>query len=289
MRRAHTIAAAALAALLFGTAGNADAQADDPTGGYDIDDVMHRQPHSVSELPTIEAARGRPITFNLSGAGRYTSNAGATRTNDIDTGYVTPGFGIDVTPVSLGGWAIGGGALLDADYYAGDYNDDFGEGRIEGFAFASHRLGPGTFTAEYIALAIFDNEFNDQDFRLNIADLTYSISSGNIFGEISAEYHDSSLSALRRTRLTGLVGYAFPDPQFGYDLSVEADLAFSDFNSGSNSGRNDTVAAIVFIAESDLGAGWSVEWDAAIVNRFSNRELSRFTAVEAGVEVTKVF
>jgi hypothetical protein len=287
-RIARTIAVGMLAATPF-AAGMAAAQVADPTAHYDIDDILNRHPHDVSELPTVAEARGRPVTFNLSGAGTYTSNAGSSRFDEVDTGYVTPGFGIDVTPVSFYGWNIGAGAQIDGDYYAGDYNDAFGEGRIEGFAFADHALGPGTFTAEYIALAIFDNDFSEQDVRLEISDLTYSISSGNVIGEVSAEYHDSNVPELRRTRLTAMAGYAFPTPLLGHVVTVEGDIIFSDFNGGANHNRNDTIAALALIAGKDLGYGWSVEWEAALVNRFSNRDVSRFTAFDLGVEIVKTF
>lgn len=281
--------AAFVAAALSAIAGVAHAQEIDPTARYDIDDAMHRHPHDVSELPTVEEARGRPITFDVSLAGTYSPNAGATRSDRIDTGYVTPALGMNITPVSLGGWSVGGGALIDGDYYTSNYDDDLGEGRLEGFAFAEHPLGPGTFTGEFIWLGVYDNGFSEQDFHLEITDLTYSFSPGPLDLEFSAEYQSSDVPELRRSRLTAMVGHTLDEPQFGHEITIEGDVAFSDFSGGANSNRNDVTAALVLIAERELGSGVTLSWEAAFVNRFSNRERSRFTALDLGVEISKAF
>lgn len=289
MRAAKRLAGGAAAAALAVAAGAACAQDMDPTARYDIDDAMGRHPHDVDELPTVEEARGQAITFDVSLEGTYSPNAGATRSNRIDTGYVTPGLGVNVTPVPLAGWSVGGGAVIDGDYYTSNYDDDLGEGRIEGFAFAEHPLGPGTFTGEFVWLGIYDNGFSDKDFHLAITDLTYSASLGPLDTEVSAEYQDSDVPELRRTRLTAMVGHTLAEPQLGHEITIEGDLAFSDFNGGANASRNDVTAALVLIAERELGSGLSLTWEAAFVNRFSNRERSRFTALDLMVGIAKAF
>lgn len=265
------------------------AQAQDPSGSYDIDDAMRRQPHDVSELPTREQARGRPITFELSVMATYTTNAGLDRTDPIDAGYATPAFAIDVTPVSVGGWDIGGGALLDGDFYTGGHDDEFGEGRLEGFVFATRPVGPGEFTAEFIMIGTFSNDFSDHDFDLRILDATYAVDIGALNAEFSAEYQDSDVAELRRARLTAMLGHTWDRPVFGYEITLEGDLALSDFNDGLNTNRNDATAALVLIAEKDLGRGWSLEWEAALVHRFSNREETRFDAFDLGVTIAAAF
>jgi hypothetical protein len=288
MRTAKLFGAGALAAALLASTGGAAQDRGDPTARYDIDDARHRHPHEVSELPTQEKAAGRPITFDLSLAGVYSTNAGADRSNRVDTGYVTPGFGINVTPVSAAAWDIGGGALIDGDYYSRTkYDDQWGEGRLEGFIFATRPLGPGDFTAEYILLGVFSNDFSDHDFNLGISDLTYSVDGSVLNAEVSAEYQSSNV--LRRSRLTAMVGHTLAQPQFGYEITVEGDVAFSDFNGGANQNRNDVVAALTLTADKALGRDWSLEWSAAFINRFSNRDASRFTALELGVEINKAF
>lgn len=277
------------AAMLTLAASGAWAQEIDPSARYDIYDALHRYPHDVTELPTTEEARGRPVTFDLSLGGTYSTNAAAVPSDRDDTGYVSPAFGIGVTPVPLGGWSVGGGALIDGDYYADDYDDDLGEGRLEGFVFAQHQLGPGTLTGEFILLGIYDNGFSDRDFHLEISDLTYGMSIGALDAEVSAEYQDSDVPELRRTRLTAMIGHTLAEPQFGHAISIEGDLAFSDFNGGGASNRNDVTAALVLIADRDLGNGFSLSWEAAFVNRFSNRAESRFTALDLGVEIAKSF
>jgi hypothetical protein len=289
MRIVSIFASGLLTAVLLAAADAASAQGIDPTARYDIDDVLHRHPHDISNLPTQESSGGRPITFNFSLAGTYTTNAGATNTNAIDTAYVTPSLGLSVTPVSLAGWGIGGGAVADADYYSGSYDERFGEGRLEGFIFATHPLGTGNITAEFIQLGIFSNDYKDHHFNLSISNVTYSVNHRGLVAEVAAEYEDSTIPELRRTRVTAMLGHTLPEPQFGYNITVEGDVAFADFNGGANSNRNDTTAALVLIADKNLGRGWGLEWEAAFVNRFSNRDPSRFTALELGVEINKSF
>lgn len=138
-------------------------------------------------------------------------------------------------------------------------------------------------------LGTYDNEFSEQDFHLEIGDLTYSMSAGPLETEVSAEYQDSDVPELRRTRLTAMVGHTLAEPQFGHEITIEGDVAFSDFNGGANSNRNDVTAAIVLIAERDLGSGFALSWEAAFVNRLSNRERSRFTSLDLGAEIAKAF
>lgn len=288
MGRLRGLVAGVLLATLLAAGGTARAQ-EDPTGGYDLDAVLHRQSYNISELPTKAEAEGRPITFELSLGGTYTTNAAASRFDAIDAGYLTPGFGINVTPVTLGGWEVGGGALIDADYYTGDYDDRFGEGTLEGFVFAAHPLGPGTLTGEVILLGVFDKGFSNQDFRLLVSNLTYSVARGDVSADFSAEYEDSDVPELRRTRLMATLGYTAPEPQLGYELSVEGDVIFSDFNGGAASGRDDTAVALALFASRELARNWSVEWKAGFINRFSNRKSARFTALDLVVELARQF
>lgn len=286
MTIARIVGGVVMAVALCG--GVAQAQDYDPSARYDIDDITRRHPHDVSELPTREKARGRPVTFELSMSGTYTTNAGSDRTDPVDAGYVTPAFAINITPLSANGWDIGGGAFIDADYYTRDDNA-FGEGRLEGFAFASRPVGPGVFTAEFILIGVFSNDFNNHDFDLRIADATYSMGIGALDAEVSAEYQDSDIAELRRWRLTGMVGHTWDTPVLGHEITLEGDLAFSDFNDGLNTNRNDVTSALVLIAEKDLGHGWSLEWEAALVHRFSNREETRFDAFDLGVTIAAAF
>jgi hypothetical protein len=270
--------------------GVAAAQERDLTASYDTRDVLGRFPHDVDELPSQEEAQGRAVTFDASLEGVYTSNAGSTRNDAIDTGYLTPGFGIDVTPVGVGGgWSIGGGALLDGDYYTGDYDEIFGEGRLEGFVFAQRGGGPGVITAEIIALGIFDNDFSEHDLTLLIGDLTYSVGYGNLSADIGADYEHADVPEVRRMRVTGTVAYTLPQPLFGHAIIIEGDAAFSDFTDGANSNRNDTVVGLLLLAERELAPGWSLEWEAAYVNRFSNRENARFEAFNLLVALGRRF
>ncbi len=267
----------------------AHAQQIDPSARYDIDEVMRRHPHDVSELPDAEEMAGRRVRFEASLAGGYSNNAAATRSDRIGAASITPGLGLDIAPGSFGGWNVGAGALADGDYYSGGHNDDLAEARLEGFLFAEHELGEGALTLELIALGVFSDDFSDQQFWLGIADATYEHKIGPFDAEVSAEYQDSDVPELRRTRLTGVLAHTLEQPQFGYALTFEGDVAFSDFNGGLNANRNDVTAALAMIAERTLSNGFQVEGEAAFVKRFSNRELSRFSAVEVSVKVSRAF
>lgn len=288
MRLRLSLPGAVVAAAALATA--AHGQARDPTGRYDVDEVLRRHAHDLSQLPTREEAAGRPVTFELDLAGTFSTNAGESHRDTVATAYGTPGFAVDITPQSLAGFDVGGGAKIDADYYGGGRkNDRFGEGRVEGFVFAEHGLGPGTVTAEFVVHSVFDNDFANHDFRLLISDLSYSVTRGRFTFEADAEYEDSEVPELRRTRLASVVTYAVPQKPLGYDLAVEGTVAFADFNGGRNANRNDTVAGLALIADRKLGRGWALEWAAAFVNRFSNRAVSRFTTFDLGVELAKRF
>ncbi len=132
MRPVTPIVGGLTAAALAIAAGAASAQEADPSARYDIDDALHRRPHDVSELPSVEEARGRPITVDTSLRGTFSTNAGAARWDPVDTGYATPAIGLSVTPVPLAGWSVGGGAMLDADVYTDNYDDDLGGGGWRG-------------------------------------------------------------------------------------------------------------------------------------------------------------
>jgi hypothetical protein len=294
MRRPTRLVGGALVAMSVAASGGAAVAAPgiDPTARYDIDDILGRHASDTQNLPTEEGAQGRPITFSVDVAGTFTTNAGATSNanNAVATGYVTPSFSVDVTPVTIAGWSVGGGAQFQGDYYSGSYNNRFGEAQTEGFAFAERKAGPGTFTAEAIYLGTFNNDFTNHQFDLWIGDLDYSVKLGPaVTADISGEYEGSEIPELRRTRVNGTLAYAVPGKALGYDLILEADAAWGHFDAGANSGRNDLTAAGVLIAEKKLGDGWSLEWEGAYVNRQSNRAASRFDALELVGQIGKRF
>lgn len=263
----------------------------DPTARYDIDDILGRHASDIKNLPTQEGAQGRPITFSVDLSGTFTTNAGAASNsiNAVSTAYVSPAFSVDVTPVTLAGWSVGGGGQLDADYYGGSYNNRFGEARAEAFAFGERTVGPGTFTAEAVYLGTFNNDFTNHQFNLYIGDLDYGFKLGPVNADISGEYEGSEIPELRRTRVNGSLAWTVPEKALGYEIVLEADAAWGHFLAGANNGRNDLTAAGLLIAEKKLGNGWSLEWEGAYVNRQSNRAASRFDALELVGEIGKRF
>jgi hypothetical protein len=295
MRGPTRLGGAALLAVTLAAGGRAAVAAPgiDPTGGYDIRDILGRNAHDLANLPTQEEARGRPITFSVDLSGTFSTNAGPSPSSDpntaVATAYATPAFSVGVTPVTVAGWNVGGGGQFQGDYYAGSYNNRFGEAEAEGFAFADRRVGPGTFTAEAVYVGVFNNDFTNHQFNLWIAGLDYGVKFGPLQTDLSAEYEGSETPGLRRTRVNGTLAYAVPGKALGYELTLEGDLYWAHFDAGANSGRNDITAAAEIVAERKLGDGWSLEWEGAYVNRQSNRAASRFDALELVGEIGKRF
>lgn len=285
--------AALLAATLAGGGAAFAAPTIDPTGGYDIRDILGRNAHDPANLPTQEAAQGRPITFGVDFSGTFSTNAGPSPSSDpntaVGTAHVTPAISVDVTPITLSGWDVGGGAQLDGDYYSGSYNNRLGEARTEAFGFAEHAVGPGEVTAEAVYLGTFDNNFGHHQFNLWIGNLGYDVKLGPLSAEVAGEYEGSEVPELRRTRVRGTLAWTVPEKALGYEITLEGDAFWSHFDAGGNTGRNDVTAAGVLIAEKQLGGGWSLEWEGAYVNRQSNRATSRFDAFELVGEVGKKF
>jgi hypothetical protein len=298
MRRSTRLAGAALVAftLIAGATVAVAAPEIDPTARYDIDDILGRHASDVENLPTQEEAQGRPVTFSVDLSGTYTTNAGTTvfaptsnANNAVGTGYVTPSFTIDVTPITLAGWNVGAGAQLESDFYGGSYNNRFGEGRAEGVAFADRPVGPGTLTAEAIYLATYSNDFTQNQGDFWIGDLDYDIKLGPLNADFAAQYQGTTVVALRRARVSGSLAYTVPGRALGYEISLEADLLWSHFDAGPSIGRQDLTAAGALVASRRLGNGWSLDWKAAYVNRMSNRPLSRFDALDLVAELGKRF
>lgn len=268
--------------------GLAWAQERDPTGRYDVlEPAEHLE--DLLEQPGLSVAPGRAFTIDLALGGAFSTNAGQTRSAAVQTGVATPSLAIRAVPISLGSWRLRGSLTVDGDYFVGDYNDRFGEGRLEARGYAEHEAGPGDLRAGYRVLGGFSNDFAERDYTLQVASLAYTVSISALRGELSAEYHGSDDPNLRRTRVTSLVGYTLPDAQWGYDVTLGGMLQYSDFRAGDNKGRNDLTAQISLGAGRAFSNGVSLGWFAAFSHRFSNRDRSRFTEFDIGPTISKTF
>ncbi len=268
--------------------GLVSAQERDPTGRYDVlEPADHLE--DLLEEPDLGLAPGRPFTIDLALGGAFSTNAGQSRSAPVQTGVATPSLAIRAVPISLGSWRLRGSLTADGDYFVGDYNDRFGEGRLEARGYAEHELGPGDLRAGYRVLGGFSNDFAERNYTLQVTSLAYTVSIEALRGELSAEYHGSDDPNLRRTRVTSLLAYRLPEPQFGYDVTLGGMLQYSDFRAGDNSGRSDVTAQISLGAARAFSNGVSLGWFAAFSHRFSNRERSRFTEFDIGPTISKAF
>lgn len=113
----------------LGVPGWASAQERDPTGRYD---VLEPAEHLEEMLePEVAVPPGRFFTIDLALGGAFSTNAGQSSSAPVKTGVATPSIAIRAVPFSLGAWEVRGGLTADGDYLVGDYNDRFGEGRLE--------------------------------------------------------------------------------------------------------------------------------------------------------------
>ena len=263
------------------------AQERDPTGRYD---VLEPAEHIEEMLePDVRALTGRLFTVDLSLAGAFSTNAGQTSSAPVKTGVATPSVAIRAVPVSLGTWEVRGGLTADGDYLTGDYNDRFGEGRLEARGSAERRLGQGDLRIGYRVHGGFSNDFAERAYTLQVGSVAYTANIQALRAEVSAEHQASDVANLRRTRVTSLVAYRLPGQQFGHDITLGAMLQFSDFRAGDNRNRNDVSAQISLGAARAFSNGVSLGWFAAFTHRFSNREQSRFTEFDIGPTLSKTF
>ncbi|NEX93055.1 hypothetical protein [Caulobacter sp. 17J65-9] len=271
---------------LIAVASHAQAQSRDPTGSYDVDDGLRQHAY---QLVFDQPPTARPVSLDLSLGGTFSSNAGESASDQVVAVSATPGAALYVVPLPLGGWELAGGGSVDADVYAGGYNDQLGEGRLEGFAAVQRPLGPGSLAAEYVAFAGYAHDFADHQYTLHIGQIAYSFEAHGVAAEFTAEYEGSDEPELRRARATMTLEHAVAAPLFGHQVTVEGHLAASDFTAGANDGRTDVFAQVALTAERTFANGWALEWTTALSHRFSNRTSARFTEFDFGPSLSRTF
>lgn len=273
----------------LGVPGWSFAQERDPTGRYDVLEPADHLEEMLEPEPQLGVAPARPFTVDLSLGGAFSTNAGQSSSDPVKTGVATPSLAVRAVPFDLGGWEVRAGLTADGDYLSGDYNDRFGEGRLEVRTSAEYGLGPGELRVGYRVQGGFSNDFAEQNYTLQVSSLAYTANIQALRAEVSAEYHGSDVANLRRTRLTSLVAYRLAEPQFGHVVTLGGMLQFSDFRAGDNRNRNDVSAQISLGAVRVFSSGVSLGWFAAFTHRFSNREQSRFTEFDIGPTLSKTF
>lgn len=264
----------------------ATAQTGDPTARRDVEDVLGAHPHDEADE---DGPRSGAITAYAALGVAYSTNAAWSRSNSFGAAFATPTLGLEVAPIQAGRWSVGAGAKVDADLYITHRANDLGEGRLEGYVYATRSLGRGAVTLEAVALTTRSDDFSNHDFNLQAISLAYELTLAGADVSFSVDQDASDLPELRRRRLNVIAARDLVRPFLGYDVSIKAEARFSDFTDGLNSERNDVMTAGVLTAERLLTSGWALEWRAALLHRFSNRDAARFGAIELAAEVVRRF
>lgn len=191
-------------------------------------------------------------------------------------------------PQLLPGWDLelrGGG---DADVFSRD-PDELNEGRLDARAKVFHALGnAGTLSLGVRARWIYlGQDFND----FAHAQQRYTVSfapniSDDIWASVSAEYRDASVAEEKRVMGTVNLDWTMVENQ-DVRLGFFQEFAFSGFTGGANDGRRDLLSLNELLLTPGLRMPDGVQLGVAatLFHRFSNREASRFTAIQVGPRV----
>jgi hypothetical protein len=191
-------------------------------------------------------------------------------------------------PQLFPGWNLelrGGG---DADIFSRD-PDELNEGRLDARATISHPIeNAGTLSFGVRARWIYVGQ-NLGDF--DHAQQRYTVSfapdiSDAVWASVSAEYRDASEAREKRFTGTANLDWTMIESQ-DIRLGFFQEFAYSAFTDGTNDGRRDLLSLSELLLTPGLRMPDGVRLGLAIslFHRFSNREASRFTAVQVGPRV----
>jgi hypothetical protein len=191
-------------------------------------------------------------------------------------------------PQLVPGWDLelrGGG---DADIFSRD-PDELNEGRLDARATISHAIeSAGLLSFGFRARWVYvGQDLNDFDH----AQQRYTVSFApdvpdDLWVSVSAEYRDASEAKEKRFTGTANLDWTMIEDQ-DLRLGFFQEFAFSGFTAGSNDGRRDLLALSELLLTPGLRMpdGVRLGLAATLLHRFSNREGSRFTAVQVGPRV----
>ena len=191
-------------------------------------------------------------------------------------------------PQLVSGWDLELSAGADADIYSRD-PEELNEARLETTARVRHRIeNAGTLTVGFRARwSYVGKDFSDFDHAQQRYSVAFSPDvSNNLWMSVSAEYRDASAAAQKRLLGTAEIDWTVLENQ-DVRLSFFQELAFSHFTAGSNEGRDDLLSLSELSLAPDMGLpeGMELGVTATLFHRFSNREASRFTALQVGVDL----
>jgi hypothetical protein len=261
----------------------------------------HSDRGDVADFREHEDGRPEPYEYGLDGAPKPSWSLSLDAPLVLDTNpfwasdgskdavLVVPSVGLTYAhPGLVPGWDLQLGAAADADIFSRDA-DDLNEARLDATATVFHALGnAGTLSLGVRARWFYvGQDFNDFDhaqqryivsFAPNIAD--------NLWASVSAEYRDASVAEDKRVLGTANLDWTMVENQ-DVRLGFFQELAFSGFTGGANDGRRDLLSLSELLLTPGLRMPDGVRLGLAVTlfHRFSNREASRFTALQVGPRV----
>jgi hypothetical protein len=183
------------------------------------------------------------------------------------------------------GWDLELSARASADVFSHD-PEELNEARLYAAATLFHRIGNAgalSFTVRarwsYIGKSFGDFDQAQQRYIVMFVPTL----SDNVWASVSAEYRDSSRASERRMIGTASFDWTMLDSE-EVRLGFFQEFAFSTFTEGANEGRNDLLSLSELLLTPKLGlpTGMRLGVAATLFHRFSNREASRFTAIQVG-------
>lgn len=195
-------------------------------------------------------------------------------------------------PQLLPGWDLELRTGAAADIFSHD-PDELNEARLDASARVLHQLGnAGTLSFGFKARWNYiGKNFGDFDhaqqrytvmFAPNISDA--------IWTSVTAEYRDASQDSEKRFLGTVNLDWTMLDNE-NLRLGFFQEFAYSHFTAGTNDGRQDllSLSELLLAPKLDLPDGAQLGVAATLFHRFSNRDASRFTALQIGPSVNVRF
>lgn len=188
-------------------------------------------------------------------------------------------------PQLVPGWDLELRTGAAADFFSHE-PDDLNEARLDASARLFHQLGDaGTlsfgFKARWNYLGKDFGDFGHAQQRYSVA-FAPNISD-DVWASVSAEYRDASQDSDKR--FIGTVNLDWTMIQNEHlRLGFFQELAYSRFNAGANDGRRDllSLSELLLSPNLDVPEGMRLGIATTLFHRFSNRESSRFTALQVG-------
>lgn len=264
-------------------------------------DADHSDRGDAADFREHEDARPEPYEVGLDGAPKPSlslsiespllldTNPFWARDGSKDAMLVVPSLEVAYRhPQLVPGWDLelrGGG---DADFFSRD-PDELNEGRLDARATIFHPIAnAGTLSFGVRARWIYvGQDLNDFDHAQQRYIVSFAPNiSDSIWASVSAEYRDASVAEEKRVMGTVNLDWTMVENQ-DVRLGFFQEFAFSGFTGGANDGRRDLLSLSELLLTPGLRMPDGVRLGVAVTlfHRFSNREASRFTALQVGPRV----